>query len=276
MSTDDRDDCGRRWARTSSGVPPTPRNCTRSPGGARGTSPSATRDTSSCIRRRTRRRSIDLKQLADDLQARGIDLPLLIRFSDILRHRLGDIHDAFQAAIAQHSYTGRYTCVYPIKVNQQRQVVEEVLSFGRPYQFGLEAGSKPELLAVMAMATNGTPIICNGFKDAEYIETAMLAQKIGRTIIPVVEKYTELELILHYAEKVGVRPMIGMRVKLAARGGGRWQSSGGYRSKFGLTVAEILQGLEHLKGLGHAGLLQAPALSPRQPDSRTSASSRRR
>jgi arginine decarboxylase len=194
--------------------------------------------------------SIDLKQLADDLQARGIDLPVLIRFSDILRHRLGDIHGAFQAAIAQHSYTGRYTCVYPIKVNQQRQVVEEVLSFGLPYSFGLEAGSKPELLAVMAMATNGTPIICNGFKDAEYIETAMLAQKIGRTIIPVVEKYTELELILHYAEKVAVRPMIGMRVKLAARGGGRWQSSGGYRSKFGLTVAEILQVLEPLKGLG--------------------------
>ncbi len=194
--------------------------------------------------------AIDLKQLADDLQARGIDLPLLIRFRDILRHRLGDIHDAFQGAIAQHSYTGRYTCVYPIKVNQQRQVVEEVLTFGLPYQFGLEAGSKPELLAVMAMATNGTPIICNGFKDAEYIETAMLAQQIGRTIIPVVEKYTELELILKYAEKVGVRPTIGMRVKLAARGGGRWQSSGGYRSKFGLTVAEILQGLDHLKGLG--------------------------
>jgi arginine decarboxylase len=194
--------------------------------------------------------AIDLKQLADDLQARGIDLPLLIRFSDILRHRLGDIHDAFQGAIAQHSYNGRYTCVYPIKVNQQRQVVEEVLAFGTPFDFGLEAGSKPELLAVMAMATNGTPIICNGFKDAEYIETAMLAQKIGRTIIPVVEKYTELELILEYAEKVGVRPMIGMRVKLAARGGGRWQSSGGYRSKFGLTVAEILQGLEHLKSLG--------------------------
>jgi arginine decarboxylase len=193
---------------------------------------------------------IDLKQLADDLHARGIDLPLLIRFSDILRHRLGDIHDAFQGAIAQHSYNGRYTCVYPIKVNQQRQVVEEVLAFGTPFDFGLEAGSKPELLAVMAMATNGTPIICNGFKDAEYIETAMLAQKIGRTIIPVVEKYTELELILEYAEKVGVRPMIGMRVKLAARGGGRWQSSGGYRSKFGLTVAEILQGLEHLKSLG--------------------------
>jgi arginine decarboxylase len=197
-----------------------------------------------------RERSIDLKQLADDLQARGIMLPLLIRFRDILQHRMKDIHDAFAAAIAQHQYTGRYSCVYPIKVNQQRQVVEEVLAFGKPYGFGLEAGSKPELLAVMAMASNDTPIICNGFKDAEYIESAMLAQKIGRTIIPVVEKYTELGLILEYAEKIGVRPTFGMRVKLAARGGGRWQSSGGYRSKFGLTVAEILHGLDELKARG--------------------------
>ncbi len=195
-------------------------------------------------------RAIDLKQLADDLQARGIMLPLLIRFRDILQHRLADIHDAFATAIAQHQYTGRYACVYPIKVNQQRQVVEEVLEFGKPYGFGLEAGSKPELLAVMAMASNETPIICNGFKDAEYIESAMLAHKIGRTIIPVVEKYTELGLILEYAAKVGVRPRIGMRVKLAARGGGRWQSSGGYRSKFGLTVAEVLRGLDELKRQG--------------------------
>ncbi len=132
-------------------------------------------------------------------------------------------------------------------MNQQRQVVEEVLNFGAQYGFGLEAGSKPELLAVAAMASNETPIICNGFKDAEFIEMAMLAQKMGRHIIPVVEKYTELELILEYAEKVGVRPNIGMRVKLASRGSGRWQSSGGYRSKFGLTVTEILRGLEELK-----------------------------
>jgi len=196
--------------------------------------------------------AIDLKQLADDLQARGINLPLLIRFSDILRHRLSDIHDAFKAAIAQHQYGGRYCCVYPIKVNQQRQVVEEVLNFGAPYRFGLEAGSKPELLAVIAMASNDTPIICNGFKDAEYIETVMLASKMGRNIIPVVEKYTELDLILEYCEKVGVRPQIGMRVKLAARGGGRWQGSGGYRSKFGLTVGEILHGLDVLKQRGMA------------------------
>ena len=195
-------------------------------------------------------RSIDLKQLVDHLQLRGIGLPILIRFRDILRGRLADIHGAFQAAIQQHQYEGRYFCVYPIKVNQQRHVVEEVLDFGRPFQFGLEAGSKPELLAVVAMASNDTPIICNGFKDAEFIEMAMLAQKMGRRIIPVVEKYTELGLILEYAKKVGVRPQIGMRVKLAARGGGRWQSSGGYRSKFGLTVAEVRKGLAELKALG--------------------------
>ena len=195
-------------------------------------------------------RSIDLKQLVDRLEVRGIAAPVLLRFRDILQHRLRDIFDSFQTAIAQHQYNGRYICVYPIKVNQQRQVVEEVLNLGRPFQFGLEAGSKPELLAVAAIASNDTPIICNGFKDAEFIETAMMAQKIGRFIIPVVEKYTELGLILEYAEKVGVRPMIGMRVKLAARGGGRWQSSGGYRSKFGLTVAEILRGLEELKARG--------------------------
>jgi arginine decarboxylase len=194
--------------------------------------------------------AIDLKQLVDHLQLRGIGLPILVRFRDILRHRLGDIYQAFQTAIAQHQYDGKYVCVYPIKVNQQRQVVEEVLDFGRPYGFGLEAGSKPELLAVAALASNSTPIICNGFKDAEFIEMAMLAQKMGRQVIPVVEKYTELGLVLDYAERVGVRPQIGMRVKLAARGGGRWQSSGGYRSKFGLTVAEILRGLEELKARG--------------------------
>jgi arginine decarboxylase len=194
--------------------------------------------------------SIDLKSLTDDLMLRGIDLPILIRFTDILKHRLQDIHDAFHAAIAQHGYQGRYACVYPVKVNQQRRVVEEVVKYGRPFGFGLEAGSKPELLAVAALASNDIPIICNGFKDAEFIEMAMLAQKIGRTIIPVVEKYSELGMVLEYAAKVGVRPNIGMRVKLASRGSGKWQSSGGYRSKFGLTVGEILKGLEELRSLG--------------------------
>jgi len=195
-------------------------------------------------------RNVDLKRLVDRLQLRGLSVPVLLRFTDIIKHRLGEIHSAFQAAIAQHQYQGRYCCVYPIKVNQQREVVEEVLDFGRQYGYGLEAGSKPELFAVAALSNNETPIICNGFKDAEYIEMAMLAQKMGRRVIPVVEKYTELDLILQYAEKVGVRPSIGMRVKLASRGSGRWQSSGGFRSKFGLTLTEILRGFEKLKSLG--------------------------
>lgn len=199
---------------------------------------------------KTPERSIDLKKLVDTLILRGISLPILIRFTEILKHRLGEIHGAFKTAMADHKYQGEYCCVYPIKVNQQRQVVEEVLEFGKPFRFGLEAGSKPELLVVMAVASNDTPIICNGFKDDEYIEMAMLAQKMGRRIIPVVEKYTELGLILHYAEKVGVRPVIGMRVKLASRGSGRWKSSGGFRSKFGLTTSEIMRALEELKTRG--------------------------
>ena len=173
---------------------------------------------------RDQARAVDLKKLVDRLDLRGLSAPVLLRFPGILQHRLGEIHGAFQNAIAQNQYAGRYICVYPIKVNQQRQVVQEVMEFGRQYGFGLEAGSKPELMAVAAMASNDTPIVCNGFKDAEFVELAMWAQKIGRNIIPIVEKYTELELILEYAKKVGVRPQIGMRVKLAARGMGRWPS----------------------------------------------------
>src|SRR6266403_999921 len=201
-------------------------------------------------------RIIDLKELVDNLQLRGIALPILIRCGEILKHRLGEMHQAFQNAIAEHGYKGTYCCVYPIKVNQQRQVVEEVFKFGRPYHFGLEAGSKPELLAVLAVADNETPIICNGFKDDEYIEMVMLAKKIGRQIIPVVEKYTELDLILKHSARVGVRPVIGLRVKLASRGSGRWKSSGGYRSKFGLTVTEALRALDQLKALGMEDCLQ--------------------
>jgi arginine decarboxylase len=201
-------------------------------------------------------RRIDLKQLVDTLQWRGISLPILVRFAGILKHRLGEIHQAFDTSIREHGYQGGYCCVYPIKVNQQRQVVEEIFNFGRAYHFGLEAGSKPELLAVLAIADNETPIICNGFKDDEYIEMVMLAKKIGRRIIPVVEKYTELELIVKHAEKVGVKPVIGIRLKLASRGSGRWKSSGGYRSKFGLTVSEALSAVQYLKERGMEDSLQ--------------------
>jgi arginine decarboxylase len=201
-------------------------------------------------------RGIDLRELVEKLELRGISLPILVRFGEILKHRLGELYQAFQNSIAEHGYKGKYCCVYPIKVNQQRQVVEEVFKYGRPYHFGLEAGSKPELLAVLAVADNETPIICNGFKDDEYIEMVMLAQKIGRQIIPVVEKYTELDLIVKHSQRVGVRPEIGLRVKLASKGSGRWKSSGGYRSKFGLTVSEALQALEQMKSVGMEDCIQ--------------------
>jgi arginine decarboxylase len=201
-------------------------------------------------------RSLDLKELVDTLVLRGISLPILIRCAEILRHRLGEIHSAFESAITEHGYKGGYTCIYPIKVNQQRQVVEEVFRFGRPFKFGLEAGSKPELLAVLAIADNETPIICNGFKDDEYIEMVMLATKIGRQITTVVEKYTELDLVARHAQRIGVRPRIGLRLKLASRGSGRWKSSGGYRSKFGLTVSEAVRALEQLKSLDMADCLE--------------------
>ncbi len=193
-------------------------------------------------------RGIDLKELTDQLQTRGIQLPILLRFTDILRHRVGEIHEAFKHAIHEYGYQGAYCCVYPIKVNQQRHVVEEILDFGRPFNFGLEAGSKPELLAVLAQ-TNGleTPIICNGFKDDEFIKMTVLARKIGKQVIPVVEKFTELEAIVRYAQELSVRPVIGVRVKLASRGAGRWKFSAGFRSKFGLTLTEVLEALDYLK-----------------------------
>jgi arginine decarboxylase len=202
-------------------------------------------------------RGIDLKELIDQLQERGIQLPILLRFTDILRHRVGEIYDAFKGAITEFDYRGGYCCVYPIKVNQQRHVVEEILDFGKGFQFGLEAGSKPELLAVLAMANGGdTPIICNGFKDDEFIKMAMLARKMGKQIIPVVEKFSELELIVRHAEELGVRPALGVRAKLAARGAGRWKYSAGFRSKFGLTFTEILEAFEYLKQRGMADCLQ--------------------
>jgi arginine decarboxylase len=200
---------------------------------------------------------IDLKELVDQLQTRGIQLPILLRFTDILRHRVGEIHEAFKNAIQENEYQGNYCCVYPIKVNQQRHVVEEILDFGKQFNFGLEAGSKPELLAVLAQ-TNGleTPIICNGFKDDEFIQMTVLARKIGKQIIPVVEKFTELEALVRYAQELNVRPVLGVRVKLAARGAGRWKFSAGFRSKFGLTLTEVLEAVDYLRERDLADCLQ--------------------
>jgi arginine decarboxylase len=191
---------------------------------------------------------IDLKQLVDQLVNRDVAAPILIRFTDILEHRVKQLHKAFATAIADMDYKGAYRCVYPIKVNQARQVVEEIHAFGKEFGFGLEAGSKPELLAVMAMVDDDkTPIVCNGFKDDEFIEAVILATKIGRTVIPVVEKFSELEAIVRFAKIHNVRPKIGVRVKLSSKGAGRWEMSGGVRSKFGLFVSEIIEALNYLR-----------------------------
>jgi arginine decarboxylase len=203
-------------------------------------------------------REIDVKDLIDQLHTRGVQLPILLRFTDILSHRISEIAGAFSQAIDQYEYQGKYSCVYPIKVNQQRHVVEEVYAFGKEHGFGLEAGSKPELLAVLAIANGHSdiPIICNGFKDDEFIKMVVLARKLGKNIIPVVEKFSELELLVKYMEELGVRQPIGVRVKLATRGSGRWRGSAGYRSKFGLTLTEVLDAFEYLKSRGYEDCLQ--------------------
>jgi arginine decarboxylase len=196
--------------------------------------------------------AVDLKVLVDEIRQRGLDPPILLRFSDVLRHRITEIHDAFRDAIRGQNYQNTYRCVYPIKVNQQRHVVQEIVEHNKQFGFGLEAGSKPELFIALALVNDDeTPIICNGYKDAEFVEAVVLAQKIGRNIIPVIERFKELELLIEGAKKHGVRPKMGMRLKLATRGSGRWESSSGSGSKFGLTVREILTGLERLK---HEGL----------------------
>ncbi|MFZ9708712.1 MAG: biosynthetic arginine decarboxylase [Steroidobacteraceae bacterium] len=192
---------------------------------------------------------IDLFDVVQGLKARELTTPVVVRFSGILAHRLRKLNNAFARAIAENDYQNRYAAVFPIKVNQQRLVVEEVYRYGAEFGFGLEAGSKPELLAVMAMTENSPDrlIVCNGFKDDSYIETAMLATKLGRTIVPVVENFSELGLIVKHAKALGVRPKIGVRVKLATEGSGRWRDSAGEKSKFGLFITEILEAVEVLK-----------------------------
>ena len=191
----------------------------------------------------------DVKEIVDQLiEQEEIHPPMLLRFSHILKHRLAEIHNVFANAIKTYNYTNRYQGVYPIKVNQERHVVDEILEFGKPYQFGLEAGSKPELILTLGAVTDDeTPILCNGFKDDEYIETVLFARKMGRNIIPIVEKLSELHLIIKYSKKLKVKPIFGVRVKLASKGAGRWESSAGYKSKFGLTITEVLTVLKILE-----------------------------
>jgi arginine decarboxylase len=194
---------------------------------------------------------IDLKELVDEVRQRGIGLPLLLRFPHILQARVVELNQAFQRAISEYGYGASYRGVYPIKVNQDRYVVEKLVEAGAPYHFGLEAGSKPELLAVMAMLEDPEAlVICNGYKDEEYIETALLASTLGRIVILVVEKPSELPLIARIAEKTGVRPRIGIRARLTSRGAGHWEASGGDRSKFGLGARDLLEAMEFLRQHG--------------------------
>ena len=202
-------------------------------------------------------RRIDLFDLVKDLEARGLNLPLLIRFSDILADRIRRLNEAFAKAISEYYYDGTYQGVYPVKVNQQRHVVEEIVEFGRPWNFGLEAGSKPELLIALAASQDpGGLIICNGYKDENYIETAILAKGFDKTVIIVLERIEELDIAFKASEKLGIRPILGVRAKLTAKGIGRWADSAGDRAKFGLTATEIVEVVDRLQAKGMLDCLQ--------------------
>jgi arginine decarboxylase len=191
---------------------------------------------------------VDLYELTQDLMDRGIRVPIMIRFPDIIKARVELINNCFAKAISDHNYKGTYCGVYPIKVNQQKHLVEELVKHGRERKLGLECGSKPELLVVLAlMNTQNALVICNGFKDQEYIETAILSQKLGRHTIIVVDRFEELKLIIAAAKKLNIKPHIGFRAKLSSQGAGKWVDSSGARSKFGLTSVEIVEGIELLK-----------------------------
>lgn len=200
---------------------------------------------------------IDLKELVDDLRNRGLNLPLLIRFSDILKTRVEQLSGAFQQAILDNDYKGAYRGVYPIKVNQQRHVVEELMEYGRPFNLGIEAGSKPELLVALALQENPEALIlCNGYKDKAFIETALLARKLNRQVVITMDRMGELETILTAARELDIRPTIGIRARLTTRGAGKWVESTGDRSKFGLTTAEIVATVERLRAEGMLDCLQ--------------------
>jgi arginine decarboxylase len=200
---------------------------------------------------------IDLKDLVEDLRSRGLNLPLLIRFSDILRTRVEQLCGSFQQAIAENDYKGCYRGVYPIKVNQQRHIVEELVEYGRPFNLGIEAGSKPELLVALALQDNPDALVlCNGYKDRAYVETALLARKLGRSVIVIMDRLGELDTILRASQDLGIRPVIGVRARLTTKGAGKWVESTGDRSKFGLTTAEMVHAVERLRGEGMLDCLQ--------------------
>jgi arginine decarboxylase len=199
--------------------------------------------------------AVDLTDVIEEAKGRGLKFPLLIRFQDILRHRVESINLAFRNSIVEYNYQGRYRGVFPIKVNQLREVVEEILDAGRPYEFGLEVGSKPELFAGLALQNQmGSLIICNGYKDYSFIRMALLGIKLGRKVIMVVEKLEELRQIITVSKQLGVEPLLGIRARLLSKGAGRWADSGGENAKFGLCTAELLAATQLLnaENLGHS------------------------
>jgi len=202
-------------------------------------------------------RELDLHELAMDLEEQGIALPVLLRFSDILRSRIEQLSGQFARAIREFEFTGRYTTVYPIKVNQQRHVVEEIVEFGKKFGVGLECGSKPELQAVLALSeTADHLIICNGYKDEEFMRLALMGQKLGHEVYIVIEQLSEIDVLLQVAEEMGVTPTAGIRIKLASSGFGRWKESGGEKSKFGLNTAQLMEAIDKLRALGKLDLLK--------------------
>src|SRR5678816_2599333 len=203
------------------------------------------------------KRGLDLFQLALDLNAQGVGLPLLLRFSDILRSRIQALATQFESAMKEFGYDGSYTTVYPVKVNQQRHVVQEIVEFGTPHGAGLECGSKPELMAVLGLneSTNHL-IVCNGYKDEEFMRLALMGQKLGHNVMIVLEQLNELEVLLRVADEMGIQPTAGVRVKLATEGSGRWAKSGGERSKFGLGAVELVRLLDQLDRLGRKDILK--------------------
>ncbi len=194
---------------------------------------------------------IDISEIISEMKNQDISLPAVIRFHDILRHQVAEINKVFRKVIDEADYNGRYCGVYPIKVNQMREVVEEIVDAGAKYDYGLEAGSKTELMSVLALNENKRSLtVLNGYKDEEYMKLAMLGIKLGRKVFVVIEKYSELPLLIKVAKEMNVTPLIGFRSKLDTVGGGKWTSSSGERAKFGLTTSEILNGVELLKAEG--------------------------